>query len=113
MSDDGGISMTIGTGAVGMVLGFALNMAKSKIFGTKGEREAESRMVDAQRCSELHGVNERDHRDLFSRVSILERDLAASRATQESMRVTVDRIDMKLDRMLDRLPPRKPSPQED
>jgi hypothetical protein len=113
MNEDGGISMTIGSGAVGVLAGYVASVIRARIARSGTDGAEAHKGVDPIRCSELHGTNERDHRDLFSRVAILERDLAASRATQEAMRVTVERIDIKLDRLLERSGSRRPSPQED
>lgn len=98
MDDGGSISMTIGGGAVGLVLGFLVQLIRSRVTRAKDGDD----MVDAETCKDFRIVNERDHRDLFHRMAVAERDLAAFRATQDAMRETMARMDAKLDRLLER-----------
>lgn len=98
MDDGGSISMTIGGGAVGLVLGFIVQLIRSRVTRAKEDDD----MVDAGACKDFRSLNERDHRDLFHRMAVAERDLAAFRATQDAMRETMSRMDAKLDRLLER-----------
>jgi hypothetical protein len=99
---DNSLSVTIGSGALGLLVGLVAQAIRARLTGAD-EAGSDGGRWSQLRCTELHAGNDRDHRDLFTRMAIVERDLAASRATQCAMKEAMDRMEAKLDRLLDKL----------
>ena len=104
---DGGISVTglmVSNGVVGTIGGLIGAWIKARHGRTRVEPQPLDVRDATNRSLEAHmDDNRRDHSNIFSRISHTEQRVSALEASAQAQGRQLDRIDSKLDRVLEKL----------